>query len=107
MNNKLTQALLAIIIVLLSVLVGFQISTKVADAVRAANPAPLTEEQVAQKEYLKYFLDTTTKRRDAYDKDLYAPEVTTIYQQQLITLTYIFKELNAQTILMAQEQMEK
>ena len=108
MNNKLIQVSLAAIVVLLAVQVGFQISVKVTDAVRAANPAPLTKEQVSHQEYLKYFLDETTKRQDTYKTDIYDnAAVTTIYQQQLITLEYIFHELNAQTILMVQEQMEK
>lgn len=108
MDKRLTQVLLAIIIVLLSIQVAFQISVKVAEVARAANPAPPTKEQVSHQEYLQYFLDETTKRQETYRTDIYDnAAVTTIYQQQLITLEYIFKELNAQTILMVQEQMEK
>jgi hypothetical protein len=103
MDKRLTQVLLAIIIVLLSVQVAFQVTGALAKAI----PVSQTKEQVSHQEYLKYFLDETTKRQDTYAADVYAPAVDTIYQQQLITLNYIFRELNAQTILMVQEQMEK
>jgi len=86
---------------------GWEMYKYVPDEVRIF-PEQLSKEQVSHQEYLKYFLDETTKRQDTYKTDIYDnAAVTTIYQQQLITLEYIFHELNAQTILMVQEQMEK
>jgi len=106
-KSKLTQVLLAVIVVLLAVQVVFQVTAKLADFL--ADETPVQDKtSTSRMELYQMLYDLAEKRTTAYREDVYDdPDVKNINQQMERQLEYIFMELNSQTMLHAQEAMGK
>jgi hypothetical protein len=107
-KNRLTQALLAVIIVLLSVQTAITLSVMVAAVIKENNPPVLTVEQEIRQEYYKTLYDLAMTRANKYQDDVYNdPDVDNINKQMERQLEYIFMELNSLTQIETQKAMDK